>query len=205
MLTKPLEAYISKVINEFDQIPDDRKTVLESIANFINTKVQRKEVVSLTLICTHNSRRSHMSQVWAQVAAHYYKVPHVNAYSGGTASTALFPVAAEALQEAGLEVNKLSEGENPVYSLKYDNTEHPIIGFSKKYNDQFNAQSGYAAIMTCSHADENCPFIPEAELRISLPYEDPKAFDGTPQQKEKYVERCRDIARELFYAFSKVG
>lgn len=199
-----LESFITSVSSEFDRIPEERKTTLRRIATFVAGKQQEGKDANLILICTHNSRRSHLSQVWAQVAAHYYGISNVYSYSGGTEATALFPSAAKAMEKAGLEVRTLSEGKNPVYSIKYDANQHPIIGFSKAYDDAFNPQSGFAAIMTCSHADANCPFIPTAEQRISLPFEDPKAFDGTVQQEEKYDERCRDIARELLYAFSEV-
>lgn len=204
MRSKQLEQYIGQVTKEFDDIPDDRKKILDQITSFIQSKKKDNRVISLILICTHNSRRSHLSQVWTQVAASYYGICHVNAYSGGTEGTALFPSAALALERAGIEIMKMSVSKNPIYAIKYDSTEHPIIGFSKRYDNEFNAQSGYAAIMTCSHADQNCPYIPEADARISLPFEDPKAYDNTPQQEAKYDERCKDIAREIFYAFSKV-
>lgn len=198
-----LECYISSVKREFDQIADERKKILAEIASFVRGKKESEELANLILICTHNSRRSHLSQVWAQVAARHYGLSHVFGYSGGTEATALFPSAAQALSKAGLDIRTLSEGNNPVYAIKYNETEPAIIGFSKTYDDDFNPQSGFAAIMTCNHADQNCPFIPNAK-RISLPYEDPKAFDGTAQQEEKYDERCRDIAREMLYAFSIV-
>jgi arsenate reductase (thioredoxin) len=200
-----LNNYIAAVTTEFDQIADDRKTILAKIATFVAQKQKVGETANLILICTHNSRRSHLSQVWTQVAAHYYGFKNVFGYSGGTEATALFPSAAKALAKAGLQVTGLSDGKNPVYSIKYAENEPAIICFSKTYEDAFNPQSGFAAIMTCNHADANCPFIPTAEQRISLPFNDPKAFDGTAQQEEKYDERCRDIARELLYAFSLVN
>ncbi len=205
MNTQALDTYIKSVTSEFGQITEERKSVLRQIASFTASQIQKGEDANLILICTHNSRRSHLSQVWVQVAAHYYGIQNVYSYSGGTEATALFPSAAKALEKAGLAVKALSEGKNPVYSIKYAANRHPILGFSKTYDDAFNPQSGFAAIMTCTHADTNCPLIPTAAQRISLPFEDPKAFDGTPQQEEKYNERCKDIARELFYAFSQVN
>lgn len=199
-----LETFITSVTSEFDRIPEERKTILLRIATFVASKQQQGKDANLILICTHNSRRSHLSQVWAQVAAHHYGIKNVYSYSGGTEATALFPAAAKALEKTGLEIKPLLEGKNPIYSIKYDANQPSIIGFSKTYDDAFNPQSGFAAIMTCTHADVNCPFIPSAEQRISLPFDDPKAFDGTPQQEAKYEERCRDIARELLFAFSKV-
>ncbi|MBT32820.1 MAG: protein-tyrosine-phosphatase [Thalassobius sp.] len=204
METQQLEKYIESVKAEFDQIPKERKVRLNQLTAFIKTSLQDKGKANLILICTHNSRRSHLSQVWAQVAAFHYNIKNVNAYSGGTEATAMFPMAALALKNAGLQINKLADGSNPVYGIKYHPDEPAIIGFSKTYDDSFNVQHGFAAVMTCTHADENCPLIPTAAQRISLPFDDPKAFDGTPQQEEKYIERCRDIAREMFYAFSQV-
>jgi len=37
--------------------------------------------------------------------------------------------------------------------------------------------------------------------RISLPYSDPKDFDGTNREHHEYNERCREIARDLFRVF----
>jgi len=42
------------------------------------------------------------------------------------------------------------------------------------------------------------------ELRIGTTYDDPKVFDDTPLQDAKYDERCRQIAIETFYVFSKL-
>ncbi len=44
-------------------------------------------------------------------------------------------------------------------------------------------------------------FIAGAEKRIPITFEDPKAFDNTPQQAEKYEERSLQIATEMFYVF----
>jgi arsenate reductase len=111
---------------------------------------------------------------------------------------------AETLQQSGFTVQVLSKGENPVYAIKYAENEHPIIGFSKLYNDDFNPEEEFAAIMTCSQADGGCPFISGAEKRIPITFEDPKVFDNTPQQKEMYQERSLQIATEMFYVFSQI-
>src|SRR5690606_14928872 len=113
-------------------------------------------------------------------------------------------MAAKALEKSGFKVIAFAEGTNPAYSIKYSDNEHPVIGFSKKYDHDFNPRSGFAAIMTCSQADGNCPFIEGAEKRIPITFEDPKLFDNTPQQEEKYMERSLQIASELFYVFSQI-
>jgi arsenate reductase len=185
-------------------ISNERKTVLQPLTDFIQSKVSENQEIRINFICTHNSRRSHLSQVWAQTMANYFNIKNVFCYSGGTESTALFPMAAETLKNSGFRINKISVNENPVYCIKYADNEHPIIGFSKKLDDDFNPKSEFAAIMTCSQADGGCPFIAGAEKRIPITFEDPKAFDNTPQQAEKYNERSLQIATELFYVFSQV-
>ena len=114
------------------------------------------------------------------------------------------PMVAKTLKNTGFIVTSISEGENPIYTIKYSANEHPMIGFSKTFDSDFNPESSYAAIMTCSQADKDCPFIPGAEKRIPITYEDPKAFDNTPQQAGKYMERSLQIANEMFYVFSKI-
>ena len=197
---------INKTIAALENVPisEERKAVLQPLIDFVQEKTSVNKNVNLNFICTHNSRRSHLSQVWAQVAAHYFNVKNVYCYSGGTEATAMFPMAAKALEVAGLEIVKLSEESNPVYSIKYAENEHAIIAFSKTYDDQFNPKSEFAAIMTCNNADVGCPFIAGTEKRIPVKYDDPKAFDNTPQQAEKYTERSNQIASEMIYVFSQI-
>jgi len=205
-MQSPVFPGIENTIKNLDPktIPEERKAILKPLTDFIQSKVSKNQEIRINFICTHNSRRSHLSQVWAQTMANYFNVRNVFCYSGGTEATALFPVAAETLQNSGFLVQVISEGQNPVYSIKYAESEHPIIGFSKKLDDDFNPKSGFAAIMTCDSANEACPFVPGAEKRIPITFEDPKAFDNTPQQAEKYKERSQQIATELLYVFSQI-
>ncbi|WP_113661641.1 arsenate-mycothiol transferase ArsC [Pedobacter nanyangensis] len=189
---------------KFDSITSERKAILQPLVDYIQDKHDNKSEVRLNLICTHNSRRSHLSQVWAQTAAAYYGIKNVFCYSGGTEATALFPVVAETLRQTGFKVQVIAEGSNPVYAIKYSENEHPVIGFSKAYDHEFNPSGEFVAIMTCSQADGGCPFIAGAEKRIPITFDDPKAFDHTPQQAEKYQERSLQIATEMFYVFSQI-
>jgi arsenate reductase len=208
-MTQSTTAVFPSIENEirsfqFATISPERKAILLPLIDFIQEKVSKDQEALLNFICSHNSRRSHLSQVWAQTAAAHFNVKNVFCYSGGTEATALFPMAAKTLEQSGFQVKALSEGKNPIYSIKYSENEHPIIGFSKTYDDSFNPQSAFAAILTCSQADGACPFIAGAEKRIPITFEDPKAFDNTPQQEEKYKERSIQIATELFYIFSQI-
>ncbi|UAM99775.1 protein-tyrosine-phosphatase [Polaribacter litorisediminis] len=197
---------IENVIKELNHqtISNERKEVLKPLIEYIQYKVIHHQEIRINFICTHNSRRSHLSQVWAQTMACYFDIKNVFCYSGGTEATALFSMAAETLKNSGFKIDQLSEGKNPVYSIKYADNEHPIIGFSKKLDHVFNPKSEFAAIMTCDAANEACPIILGAEKRIPVMYKDPKAFDNTPQQAEKYNERSIQIATELCYVFSQI-
>lgn len=197
---------IEKTIKQLrpDTISESRKEVLQPLADYIQSKVNNNLEIRINFICTHNSRRSHLSQIWAQTIASYFAIKNVFCYSGGTEATAVYPMVIKTLYQSGFKINALSNDKNPIYSIKYSSNEHPIIGFSKTLDDDFNPQSQFAAIMTCSQADGGCPFIAGAEQRIPITFEDPKAFDNTPQQEEKYNERSLQIATEMLFVFSQI-
>lgn len=198
---------IQKTINSLPvkRISESRKETLKLLIGYIQSKVEIGESIRINFICTHNSRRSHLAQVWAQTAAYHFNIKNVFCYSGGTETTALFPKVAETLKNHGFQIQILSKDNNPVYAIKYAENENSIIGFSKKMDDLFNPKSEFVAIMTCDSANEACPFVPGAEQRIPITYEDPKLFDGTIQQEEKYEERSLQIASEMYYVFSKIN
>lgn len=197
---------IKSVIESLQEagISQERKNTLQVLIGFINKKQKEGLAIRLNFICTHNSRRSHLSQIWAQTMAHYFNVNNVFCYSGGTEATAMFPMVAHVLKKTGFEIRKLSEGNNPVYGIKFAANEAPVIAFSKAYDDPFNPASDFAAVMTCSQADAGCPVVLGAEQRIAITYEDPKLFDNSPQQEEKYLERSLQIAAEMKYVFSNI-
>src|SRR5580704_897557 len=68
-----IQNYIEQRVDEFDQIPSERKSQLKKMALYVKSRLKAGEPARLTFICTHNSRRSHLSQIWAATAAHYYK------------------------------------------------------------------------------------------------------------------------------------
>ena len=202
MMYKDIRLNIANILKL--HISNERKILLNSLADYVQEKVSANVDVNINFICTHNSRRSHLSQIWAQVAASYYEVPKVVCYSGGTAATAMFPRIAETLRNTGFRIEKLADTDNPVYMIKYADNLQPIIGFSKTYDHPFNPASGFAAVMTCSQADGGCPFIAGADKRIPITFEDPKLSDGTSEQKQVYSERSFQIASEMFYVFSNI-
>ncbi|WP_113662393.1 arsenate-mycothiol transferase ArsC [Pedobacter nanyangensis] len=198
---------LSKTIEQLQlqNISEERKATLQPLIDFVQQKTTSKEQININFICTHNSRRSHLSQIWAQVAATHFNLPNVNCYSGGTEETALFPKVAETLTNQGFSIFKIADTNNPVYAIKYSDNALPVIGFSKKYDSPFNPVSAFAAIMTCSQADGGCPFIAGAEKRIPITFEDPKISDNTPEQSKTYAERSLQIATEMFYVFSQIS
>jgi arsenate reductase len=192
-------ATISKI-----SVSNERKEILQPLIEYIQDKVNSNEEIRLNFICTHNSRRSHLSQVWAQTMAFHFGIQNIFCYSGGTEATAMFPKVGETLVNQGFEIQKLSEEKNPVYSVKFDENQFALICFSKTFDDVFNPNSGFAAIMTCSSADEGCPFIAGAEKRFPIRYDDPKVFDGTDLMNVKYAERSIEIASEMYCIFSQL-
>lgn len=203
-MIEDIKKYCEGLILSFDTIPENRKLILENISKYIHSKSVKGEPIHLVYICTHNSRRSHLGQIWAHVASNFYGIKNVHTYSGGTEATAFNINAINALKRVGFIINAMNDKPNTLYHVFHDVNELPSICFSKKYDDEINPKSNFAAIMTCSDADENCPFIPGVELRMGTTYEDPKAFDHTAQQDAKYDERCKQIALETLYVFSKV-
>ena len=197
---------LSKTIVSIAEIPvsENRKEVLYPLMDYIQNKVNSNDEIRLNFICTHNSRRSHLSQIWAQTMAFHFGIQNVFCYSGGTEATAIFPKVAETLSNQGFEIQQLSKNENPVYAIKFSENEQPIIGFSKTYFDDFNPKNTFGAIMTCNNADEGCPMVFGAEARFPIKYDDPKVFDTTELMNAKYEERSLEIASEMYFVFSKI-
>ena len=203
-LSPAVARYVTEREAEFNEIPEDRRQELAALAAYIRKTREAGAAVKLTFICTHNSRRSHLSQIWAAVAAIRYGLSDVRTFSGGTEATAFNPRAVAALRRAGLGIVSKDKGENPNYLVTYARQGPPLDCFSKVYSDPPNPQSDFCAVMVCSSADRGCPTVAGAAHRVAIPYEDPKVADGTDQEESKYDERCAQICREFLYAFSLV-
>ncbi|MBN1448208.1 MAG: protein-tyrosine-phosphatase [Bacteroidetes bacterium] len=200
-----LHSVVSDIQTSFSDIPDERKVILEEIAAWVAEKQRDGAKADMIFICTHNSRRSHMSQIWAQAAAWMHGLDHVRTWSGGTEATAFNSRAVKALQDCGFRITVAQEGDNPLYHVAFADNAGPIEAFSKAYHHSFNPQEDFAAVMTCSDADEACPVVLGAAKRFATPYRDPKEFDGTPQEEHMYAERCRQIAGEVIYIMDRAA
>ena len=194
-----LSTFCSKLSKEFVQIPEERKAELRDIANFIVEQRKQHKPANLLFVCTSNSRRSHMAQVWSQIASYYYGVDSVFTFSGGTEQTRVNINAIDAFTRTGIEIYSNNQGDNPLRYIRVGNKINPWAIFSKHYKDPTNPKNNFAAVMVCSEADNACPIVDGADLRIGLPYKDPKEFDGSSLKEAKYDERCRQIAIEMFY------
>ena len=203
-LLPALRPYVKEVASELEKISAERKALLGGIAATVGARLAQGNEANLTFICTHNSRRSHMSQVWLQTAACYYGLDKVHAWSGGTEVTACNCRTVTAMRSAGFDIQDATKGDNPLYLVRYADNSPPIRAYSKLYNADANPKRDFIALMTCSKADQTCPLVDGAIARFSIHYTDPRLCDDTPTETTAYNERCREIAREMFYIMSEV-
>lgn len=197
---------LKETINHLEELPisEERKKVLSPFINYLQEKIEKEGTININFICTHNSRRSHLGQIWMQTLVNHFEFKNINCFSGGTEATALAKPVVKTLNNQGFEIEVLSKDDNPVYAIKPDENSLPIICFSKEYWHSYNPKNDFLAIMTCSQADEGCPFVAGAKKRIPITYEDPKNFDNTELQEEKYLERSLQIASELHYVLTQL-
>jgi len=205
-LIEPLRPYVSEVVDHLNDITLERKEILDLIAADVSKRIHSdKGEAWLIYICTHNSRRSHMAQLWARTAACYYGLNQVNTFSGGTEATACNIRTVAALRRAGFSVVASETGENPVYLIQFSDERPPMKAYSKIYNQGSNPKDDFVALMCCSQADMSCPIVDGATSRYAIHYVDPKECDDTDEEVMAYNSRCREIAREMFYLMSRVS
>jgi len=203
-LLPALRPYVEEIANELEMVSAERRVVLDAIASNIVAQLKAGKPAQMTFICTHNSRRSHLSQIWMQTAAYYYGIDKVRAFSGGTQATACNCRTVAAMRRAGFEIEDATAGDNPVYLVRYAKDRLPIRAYSKLYNADANPKRDFIALMTCSIADKSCPVVQGAISRYAIHYADPRVCDDMPTETAEYNARCREIAREMFYIMSEV-
>ncbi len=193
---------IEKLNAESELIPSERRTQLDALRDYIYTEKAANKTVQITVICTHNSRRSHIGQLWLEAAARYQGWQGFESYSGGTEATAFNPQAVAALQQLGFPIQQITEGNNPIYHCQWD-PKHPARDlFSKKYSSFPNPQKDFAAILVCEEAAEACPIVSGAKSRFPIAYQDPKRYDGQPDAARYYLDCARQIGREMLYTLT---
>ena len=204
-LIAPVRPFADMVVASLDDLPDARKELLRDAADYVVRRAEDGETVKMVFVCTHNSRRSHLSQIWFQAAAAYFDVPNVESYSGGTEATACNIRTIHALRRAGLSIVATNQGSNPLYLTQYSDSLPPIRTYSKIYSTDGNPSSGFAAMMCCSDADRKCPNVRGADARFALHYQDPKVSDNTTLESATYDERNFQIAQEMFFILSEAS
>ena len=200
-----LQALVTELINEEHLISAERKESLDELAENVNLNIREFGHASLNFICTHNSRRSQLSELWFRTGAGHFGLEHISTFSGGTESTAFNHRMVAAIERAGFSVEKVSDGENPKYIIRTNPQERNYaLMFSKKYNESYNPQKNYIAVMVCSQADEGCPVVFGASARVAIPYEDPKNYDDSPEESEAYDAKIKEIGREMLYVLKRI-
>lgn len=202
--SQQLAAEIKAAIAAAKELPGDRQKLLLEAVEAIDQQLREDGRAQLIFICTANSRRSQLGQVWGKVAAAHYGLD-VETYSGGTEASACNPRTVATLQRAGLEVATESKGDNPRYAVRYKQVEPEIELYSKRFDDDPNPQSKFIAMFCCDDADDACPMVSGAIARVRLSYADPKSADGTDGEAAAYDERSRQIAAEMFFLMGEVA
>ncbi len=197
----------------FDLIDELHREAGSELIDWIVANYTEGEPLHVTAVCTGNSRRSMMTATWGNIAATYYGFPEIRFHSGGTDPSAFNRRTITTLEAIGVVVGptdrEAERGEagnpNPIYRVQWGTQPtYESIEFSKRYDDAANPQSGFAALMVCSEADAECPFVPGADRRISMPYLDPKLYDNTSFEGLKYAERRDDIGRLMLSVMMQV-
>jgi arsenate reductase len=203
-----LNKVLKSSISDLDpaSIPADRKHILTELIGRLNEIYRKTGTLRLNFICTHNSRRSQIAQIWAYAFTHYFQLKGIESLSGGTEATAFHVNAIEAMKQSGFLIeSNTADTSNPIYKVRIQDSDPGLECFSKTFEHPINRAHPFIAIMVCSDAEENCPYIPSAQARFSLKFEDPKSSDGSPEQAQVYAERSKQIARELFFIFQGIS
>lgn len=185
-------------------ITAERKKQLQPVVSYLKQTIAIGQSPQLLFVCTENSRRSMLAQVWSEIAAEYFDVKDFGAHSAGSKATALHPNTLAALKRSGLQISVLSEGSNPRYSTAVSESRPPLLLYSKEVNDAALPEKNFAAVMVCVDDAEACPFISNASARIPLPYSDPKKFDGTNEMESAYDRCSLQIAAEMMWVMEQV-
>jgi len=206
MISASINQLISSSFVHFDTIKEHRKEELDALSIWMTEKLKENKKLECIVICTHNSRRSHLGQLLLALAADYYKINGLTAFSGGTEATAFNYRMVDALKREGFDIKETKSGTNPEYSLSWGDTKLQELNtiFSKAYNDEVNPQSNFLAILVCDSADQKCPVVLGAAKRIALPYKDPKDFDDTSEEARAYTEKIHEMGKEFFYLISRI-
>ena len=203
-----LDARLKKIceeIQQFSVISDLRKAELRVLSDAILERMQ-VGYVDIVAVCTHNSRRSQLAQLWLKTAALFFQIEGINTFSGGTEGTAFNHRIIWALEQFGFKIIKHhTHLSNPKYIIPLFDGDTTDQMFSKAYTNEYNPLKGFIAVMVCDHADENCPLVFGAKHRVSVHYKDPKEFDGTEEEAQAYLDKVKEIGNEMLWVMNEVN
>ncbi|WP_152052531.1 hypothetical protein [Tautonia marina] len=196
--------------------PIAHREMAEALGGWIARNREAGKDSPVIVVCTGNSRRSILGATMGNIATASVGLPDIRMFSGGTEPSAFNPRTIAALEAIGVVIEPTGEQApsgrsglpNPVYRVRWGtvpgNPETEAIEFSKRYDDASNPRSGFAALMVCDEAADECPVVPGAALRVSIPFADPKEADGSPVESLRYAERRDELARWMLHALTRV-
>jgi len=96
-----------------------------------------------------------------------------NVYSAGLVPAGVHPLTIQVMDEVGIDIRNQR---------------------SKSVSEYLGRVEFAYVIFVCSQAEKHCPRLyPGVPAQISWPFEDPVAFDGTPEQRLEKFREVRDM------------
>jgi hypothetical protein len=199
-----LNEYVRDFPKEFRKIPEERRFRLNEMVYFLEGQYQNNAPWQITFISTNESTVGQMAKAWSKAAAYYFGFKNFEPYSGGIKPGEISVRTIVALEKAGFIVYKSHINEVDVYRIKYSFNLEPVIAFPKKINHTKNPGNNFMAVILDGNADLNINNVRGTYDRLFLEYEDPKGYEGSDLENQKFNESCRQVAVEMFYVFSQL-
>ena len=130
---------------------------------------EKKQKRKILFVCTHNSSRSQMAEGLLRAL----KGDRWEAYSAGTAPTAVHPGAIAVMAEIGIDIRH----------------------HRAKRLDAFQGIAFDEVVTVCDHAQESCPVVPGGGVKRHQSFEDPAAAKGTEAEVLAAFRGVRDEIR----------
>lgn len=205
-LFSTISTYLASQDGKQPPVNEIHQASMQKFAQWL--KMRGKKKTDVVVICTGNSRRSILTSTMGNLIAAYRKWPEVRFHSAGTAPSAFNSCTIAALKQIGVEItatgSQAKEGKkgekNPHYKVQWGKDKDAYsLEYSKALGDVSLPGNDFAALIVCSDADKECPVVEGAAIRLALPFEDPKAFDGKPNESEEYA-KTRDLIAQTLLA-----
>ena len=192
-ITFNMEPVFNKFFSRIDSFNPNqkRKKRLDNIASVINENLNKTR--SIVFLCTHNSRRSQICEVWGKVFAEIYR-KKININSAGAFKTVVHSQVYESIVKCGLVVDNKKE-------IFFDKKKFKL---NSKTIDSLTMKN-FIAVMTCSNAEKSCPNDPRSIRNIKMFFNDPRIYDETDKMSREYLNTTIYIAEELNYIFKNIN